>query len=149
MVEARFRGVLGALSRKREVGDRKPEARPTPSRREVGGSADNLFLKSPQTGEGPGIFFAREDEICGQGEFQKKETGEDRSISEGVLTRSFGAGRGGSLKNFFKPLQTGGSPGNVFVSQDKNMYQDGFQKKKTGRDKKHLRRGQKNKFGAR
>ena len=66
---------------------------------------------------------------------QKKETGVDRSISEGVLTTSFVARGGGSLKKkMLKPPQTGGSPGNFSVSQDKNMYQDGSQKKRTGRD---------------
>ena len=60
----------------------------------------------------------------------------DKSIPEGVLTTSFGAGRGGSVKkSFLKLPQTGGSPGDFFVRQDKNIYQDGFQKKKTGRGK--------------
>ena len=55
----------------------------------------------------------------------------DRSISEGVLTTGFGAGRGGSVKKTILELpQTGGSPGDFFVRQDKNIYQDGFQKKR-------------------
>ena len=33
-----------------------------------------------------------------------------------------------------KPSQTGGSPGDFFVDQDKNRYQDGYHKKKLGRD---------------
>ena len=36
---------------------------------------------------------------------------------------------------FLKLPQTGRSPGDFFVRQDKNIYQDGFQKKKKGRDK--------------
>ena len=43
MLEASFWDVRGAHSRKWEGDDRKPEARPTPSRREVGGSADYFF----------------------------------------------------------------------------------------------------------
>ena len=59
----------------------------------------------------------------------------DRSISEGVLTISFGARGGGFIEDFFlKPPQTGGSPGDFVVIQDKNMYQEGSQKKKNGRD---------------
>ena len=66
-----------------------------------------------------------------KGRFRRKKTGVDRRISEGVLTTSFGARGGGSLKKHnLKPPQTGGSPGDFFVSQDKNRYQDGFQKKK-------------------
>ena len=38
-------------------------------------------------------------------------------------------------KNHLKLPQTGGSPGGFFVRQDKNIYQDGCQGKKTGRDK--------------
>ena len=98
MSDASVRDVLGFHSRKREEDNRKSEARPTPSRREVRDSSDNFFLKIPQTGGSPGIFFAREHENSGQGEVQKKETGVERSISEGGLTTSFGAGRGGSLK---------------------------------------------------
>ena len=60
MSEASFWGVLGVNSRKQEGDDRKPEKRPTPIRREVGGSADNIFFKSPQTRRRPGVFFAKE-----------------------------------------------------------------------------------------
>ena len=41
MTEASFLDGLGVHSRKQEGEDRKPEARPTPSKREVGDSADN------------------------------------------------------------------------------------------------------------
>ena len=93
---------LGVHSRKREGEARKPEAIPTPSRREVGGSTDkNKFLKSPQVCGSPGVFLTREDEKSVQGGVHKKETGVDRSISEGVLTTSFGAGRGSSVKIYF------------------------------------------------
>ena len=62
MLEASFQDGLGVHSRKREGEDRKPEARPTPSRREVGGSAyKNKILKIPQTGRSPGNFFARQE----------------------------------------------------------------------------------------
>ena len=60
----------------------------------------------------------------------------DRSIPEGVLTTSFGARGGVSWKKKkLKPPQTGGSPGDFFVNQDKSRYQDGSHKKKLGRDK--------------
>ena len=102
MLSASCRDGLGGHFRQREGEDRKPEARPTPSGREVGGSADkNKILKSPQTGGSPGIFLAREDATSGQGGVHKKETGVDRSISEGVLTTNIGARRGGSVNIFF------------------------------------------------
>ena len=60
MSEASFRDGLGVRSRKREGKQSKPEAISTPSRREAGGSAyKNKILKSPQTGESPGVFIAR------------------------------------------------------------------------------------------
>ena len=110
--------------------------------RQVGGKGEVPLiiikkLKSPQTCRSPGVFFARKDECSSQGEIQKKESGGDRSISEGFLTASFGARGGASLKKQnLKPPQTGGSPGDFFASQDKNMYQDGSQKKKMGRDER-------------
>ena len=114
MLEASFRDGRDAHSREREGEARKTEARPTPSRREGRGSADyKTNLKSPQTRGSPGVFFAREDKISSQGEVQKTKPGVDRSSSEGVLTTTFGARGGVSLmKLFFKPPQTGGSPGN-------------------------------------
>ena len=49
MLESSFRDGLGVHSRKREGEDRKPEAIPTQSRREVGGSAyKNKFCKAPK-----------------------------------------------------------------------------------------------------
>ena len=106
-------------------------------------------MKIPQTGGSPGVFFTREDGNSSKGGVQRKETGVDRSISEVGLMTSFGDGRGGSLKKkILKPPQTGGSPGDFFAKQDKNMYQEDFQNK-NGKGQEHLRGGQKNKFGAR
>ena len=133
MSDASVWGVLGFHSRKREEDDRKTEARPMPSRREVRDYSDNLIkkLKGPQTGGSPDVFFAREDENSGQGQVQKKERGVDRSISEGGLMTSFGDRRGGSLKEEkLKPPQTGRSPGDFFAKQDNNMYQEELKKKK-------------------
>ena len=118
-----FQEGLGVHSRKREGEDRKPEARPTPSRREVGGSAyKNKILKIPQTGRSPGVFLARKDKNIGKKGVHKNKPGVDKSISEGVLTTSFGAGRGGSVKkNILKPPQTGDIPGNFFARQEKSI----------------------------
>ena len=107
-----------------------------------------FFLKIPQTGGSPGIFFAREHENSVQGEVQKKETGVERSISEGGLTTSFGAGRGGSLKKKIDTSPNWREPWRFFAKQDKNMYQEEFQKKNR-KGQEHLRGGQKNKFEAR
>ena len=83
MLEASFRDGLGIHSRKREGEDRKPEARPTPSRREVGGSAyKNKILKIPQTGGSPGIFSARKDENIGQ--HQQRQTRREPPRSPGT-----------------------------------------------------------------
>ena len=61
MSEASFWEVQETHSRKREGGDRKPEARPTPSRREVGGSAEkiNKFEKPPNSRKPWRIFRQR------------------------------------------------------------------------------------------
>ena len=76
MLESSFRDGLGVHSRKREGEDRKPEARPTPSRREVGGYADkNEILKTPQNGGSLGVFLARKDKTIGQGGVHKKKQG--------------------------------------------------------------------------
>ena len=89
-----------------------------------------IFFKSPKTRGSPGVFFAREDVSRSQGENQKKKSGMDRSIPEGVGTKSLGAIRAVSWRKLFlDPPQTGGSPGNFFVDQYKNSYQDGSHKK--------------------
>ena len=76
MLEASFRDGLGVHSRKREGEDRKTEVRPTPSRREVGGSAyKNKILKIPQTGGSPGVFLARKDKNIGKKGVHKKNRG--------------------------------------------------------------------------
>ena len=68
MLEASFGDGVGVHSRKLEGEDRKPETRPTPSRRELGGSAyKNKILEIPQTGGSPGVFLTRKDENIGQG----------------------------------------------------------------------------------
>ena len=60
----------------------------------------------------------------------------DSSIPEGFGTTSLGDRRAVSLRKLFlKPPQTGGRPGDFFVDQDKNSYQDGSSKEKLGRDK--------------
>ena len=125
-----------AHSMKREGDARTLEATPKPSQREGRGSADYIyFLKSPKTCGSPGVFFASEDDSRSQGEDQKKKSGRDRSIPEGVGTTSLGARRAVSLrKRFLKPPKTGGSPDGFFVDQDKNSSQDGSNKKKLGRE---------------
>ena len=51
------------------------------------------------------MFFSPErTKAVVKGKVHMKETGVNRSISEGFLTTSFGAGGGGSLKIFFKNL---------------------------------------------
>ena len=80
--------------------------------------------------------MAGEDDSRRKEEDQKKKSGRDRSIPEGVGTTSLGARRAVSLRKYFlKPPKTGRSPGDFFVDQDKNSYQDGSNKKKLGRDK--------------
>ena len=74
MSEASFRDGLGVHSRKREGEDRKPEARPTQSRREVGGSAyKNKVLKIPQTGGILGVYLRERTETLVKGGVHKKK----------------------------------------------------------------------------
>ena len=85
-----------------------------------GGSVKKKYLKLPQTGGSPDGFFVRQDKNIYQDGFQKKITGRDKSISEGVTRTSLGNGRGGSVeKQNLKLLQTGGSPGDYFARQQK------------------------------
>ena len=85
---------------KREGADRtRTEARPTQSRREVRGSYyKNKNLKLPQTGGSPGFFSPDKTKTLVRGGVQKRKTVVDKSISEGVITTSFGAGRGVSVR---------------------------------------------------
>ena len=74
MSEASFRDGLGVHSRKNEGGDRKPEARPTPSRREVGGSANNIyFLKAPKLAEAVASFLAERTKAVVKARFIRKK----------------------------------------------------------------------------
>ena len=73
MSETSFGDGLGVHSSKWKGKDRKPEARPTPSMREVGGSAyKNKILKSPQTGGRPGIFLPERTKTVIKGGFIRK-----------------------------------------------------------------------------
>ena len=79
----------------------------------------------------------------------KRKTVVNKSISEGVITISFGVGRGVSdSKNILKLPQTGGSSGNCFARQDKNSCQGGFQKRKTVGDTSISERVTTTSFGA-
>ena len=103
--------------------------------RQVGGGGEVTLiikkLKSPQPCGSPGVFFAREDESSSQGEVQKKESGVDRSISEGVLTTIFGARGGGSLKKtILKPPQRGGSPGDFSSVKTRTCIRRGPKRRK-------------------
>ena len=60
-------------------------------------SSDNKKIEKPPNWWKPGRFFRQIGRKSDQGEVHKEKTGADRSISEGVLTTSFGARRGGSL----------------------------------------------------
>ena len=55
-------------------------------------------LKLPQSGASPGVYFSREDKNIVHGVFQKKKDAAEKSISEAITSKSFGADRGVSVK---------------------------------------------------
>ena len=102
MSDASVWDVLGFHSRKREEDDRKPEARPTPSRRKVRDySGNKKILKSPQTGGSPGVFFAREDESSGQREGSYERNWREQEHLRGILDDKFWGRRRRFLEDFF------------------------------------------------
>ena len=100
----------------------------------IGGSKNIKFSNTPKLAEALAIFRQRRRKQESRGG-SKEKLGMDSSIPEGFGTTSLGARHAVSLRKFFlKPPQTGGCPGDFFVDQDKNSYQDVSNKKKLGRD---------------
>ena len=122
-------------SGRREGDVRRWEATQQPSWREEGGLAD-IFFENPKTRGSPGVFFASEEDSRSQGEDQKKKSGIDRSIPEGVRTTSLGGQTRRFLEEIvFETPQNWREPWRFFCRSRQEQLSGWVPQEKLGRDK--------------